>query len=80
MPLLYVSKDGPPVLITCGGKDTVTPIIHSTTLFNKYLEKGGVASFYGYTVGVHGRVGTDIEAASSEWLANKLLIELAPKK
>jgi len=79
-PMNYVSKDGPPVLITCGGKDTVTPIIHSTTLFNKYLEKGGVASFYGYTVGVHGRVGTDIEAASSEWLANKLLIELAPKK
>jgi len=30
--------------------------------------------------GAHGAVGLDIEAASSEWLVRKLLVELAPKK
>ncbi|HZG17313.1 MAG TPA: alpha/beta hydrolase [Candidatus Bathyarchaeia archaeon] len=79
-PVNHVSKDDPPVLITIGGNDVVTPIEHSTALFNKYLEIGAVASLYAYTLGVHGQVGTDIEAASADWIANKLLVELAPKK
>jgi acetyl esterase/lipase len=79
-PMNYVSKDDPPVLITCGGNDKITPIIHSTKLFDKYLEMGAVASFYAYTPGVHGQVGADIEAATSEWIAHKLLVELASKK
>ncbi len=79
-PMNYVSKDAAPALIACGGKDTVTPVIHSTALYDKYFERGAVASLYLLTSGVHGRVGTDIEAASSEWIANKLLVELAPKK
>lgn len=79
-PLNYVSKDDPPVLIACGGNDKVTPPIHSLELYNKFLEKGAVASLYLYTPGVHGQVGTDIEAATSEWLIQKLLVELVPKK
>lgn len=79
-PINHVDKEDPPVLITIGGQDPVTPIKHSTELFNKYLEHGVDASLYAWAPGVHGRVGTDIEAATAEWLVNKLLGEQSEEK
>ncbi|MGJ9383794.1 alpha/beta hydrolase fold domain-containing protein [Salipaludibacillus sp. CF4.18] len=78
-PINHVSEDDPPALITIGGKDFVTPLIHSTELFNKYIEVGAEASLYAYAQGGHGTVGTDIEEATTKWLVQKLLVELAPK-
>ena len=79
-PMNYISDDDPPILIATGGHDEVTPLNHSTELFYKYLEHGLDASLYVWAPGVHGRVGTHIEAASSEWIVNKLLVDLAAKK
>lgn len=76
-PMNHVDENDPPALITIGGNDTVTPINHSTALFNKYLEEGVDASLYAWAPGVHGKVGTDIEAATAEWLVNKLFGEKA---
>jgi len=49
-------------------------------LYNKYVEVGGDANLFMWSPGVHGRVSLDIEAYTSEWILNKLLIELAPQE
>lgn len=79
-PLNYVTKDDPPALVAVSALDPVTPMKLSWELFNKLVEAGVDASFYAWSKGAHGIVGTDIEAAASEWIANKLLVELAPSK
>lgn len=72
-PLNYIRKDSPPALITIGGNDVSNPLVNSTALYAKYIEKGAEAYIYSYSLGTHGRVGPDIEAASTEWLAKRLL-------
>ena len=59
---------------------SVVPVEQSERLYRKYLENGLDAGLYLWSRGAHGAVGLDIEAASSEWLARKLLVELAPKR
>ncbi len=80
-PISYVSEDDPPALIAVSAKDPFTPFSSSLPLFEKYVEKGVDASLYTWAHGTHGVVGTDIEAATSEWIAKKLLVDLvAPKE
>jgi acetyl esterase/lipase len=71
-PLNYVSKTSPPALIACGGLDPSNVILNCGALFDKYIEKGAVASYYALSTGTHVRVGTDIEKASADWLAERL--------
>ena len=68
----YIDKDDPPALIAVGGHDVVTPAPISLALYNKYVEKDGNANLFMWSPGVHGRVGLDIEAYTSEWILNKL--------
>jgi len=79
-PISYVSPDDPPVLIACSAKDPVTPWPGAYALWQKYVEKGVDALLYGWSFGTHGVVGTDIEAATSEWLVKKLLVDLVQAK
>ena len=60
--------------------DNVVAVEQSERLYKKYIDNGVNASFYIWAKGTHGAVGTDIEAANSEWIVKKLLVELAPKK
>lgn len=78
-PINYVSEDDPPVFIAVGGHDVITPTIHSIKLYEAYNEKGIDASLHIWVPGGHGQVGTDIEAATQDWLSNKLLVGLAPE-
>jgi len=79
-PINHVSEDDPPALIAVSAKDPITPLSASLPLFQKYVEQGVDASLYTWGRGTHGVVGTDIEAATSEWIANKLLVDLASKE
>ncbi|MBI3372440.1 MAG: alpha/beta hydrolase [Betaproteobacteria bacterium] len=79
-PVNYVTKDDPPILLAHSAIDGVVAVEQSEKLYRKYLENGLDASLYVWTRGAHGAVGADIEAATSEWLVRKLLVELAPKK
>jgi acetyl esterase/lipase len=76
----HVTKDDPPVLIGHSSMDSVVAVEQSEKLYKKMIDNGVDASFYIWTKGAHGVVGTDIEAATSEWLAKKLLVDLVPKK
>jgi acetyl esterase/lipase len=71
-PMNYIDKNSPPALITCGSNDTGNPIVNSSAMYDKYVEKGVAASFYMYSLGTHGHVGEDIETASVEWLERHL--------
>ena len=69
-----------PILLAHSSIDSVVAVEQSERLYRKYVENGLDASLYLWSRGAHGAVGLDIEAASSEWLARKLLVELAPKR
>lgn len=71
-PLNYVNENSPPALIICGGRDPSNVILNCTALFDRYIEKGALASYYALSIGTHVRVGTDIENASISWLAERL--------
>jgi len=79
-PVNYVTKTAAPILLAHSSIDSVVAVEQSERLYRKYLENGLDASLYLWSRGAHGAVGLDIEAASSEWLARKLLVELAPKR
>ena len=79
-PVTHVTKDDPPVLIGHSATDSVVAVGQSERLYNKMIDNGNDASFYVWAKGAHGVVGADIEAATSEWLAKKLLLDLIPKK
>ena len=71
-------EDAPPILLAHSSIDNVVAVEQSERLYRKYLENGLDASLFLWSRGAHGAVGLDIEAASSEWLVRKLLVELAP--
>src|SRR5207247_8132062 len=79
-PVNYVTKGAALILLAHSSIDSVVAVEQSERLYRKYLELGLDANFYVWSRGAHGAVGLDIEAASSEWLVRKLLLELAPKK
>ncbi len=71
-PLNYVKKDSPPALIACGGLDPANVILNCSALFDKYIQQGATASYYALSSGTHVRVGSAIESASADWLAQRL--------
>jgi acetyl esterase/lipase len=71
-PLNYVKKDSPPALIACGGLDPANVILNCSAMFDKYIQAGATASYYALSSGTHVRVGTAIETASADWLAERL--------
>lgn len=71
-PLNYVKKDSPPALIACGGRDPANVILNCSAMFDKYIQAGATASYYALSSGTHVRVGGAIEAASADWLAERL--------
>jgi acetyl esterase/lipase len=71
-PLNYVSKDSPPALIICGGLDPANVVLNCTAFFDRYIKEAAPASYYALSIGTHVRVGSDIEAASVNWLAERL--------
>ena len=79
-PVTYVTKSAAPILLAHSSIDNVVAVEQSERLYRKYLEQGLDANLYLWSRGAHGAVGLDIEAASSEWLVRKLMIDLAPKK
>ena len=79
-PVAYVQKGAPPILLAHSSIDGVVAPEQSERLYRAYVENGNDAALMLWSRGAHGAVGLDIEAASSEWLVRKLLVELAPKK
>jgi len=71
-PLNYVNKDSPPALIICGGLDPANVVLNCTAFFDRYIKAAAPASYYALSIGTHVRVGSDIEAASVNWLAERL--------
>ena len=71
-PLNYVAKDSPPALIICGGLDPANVVLNCTAFFDRYIAQAAPASYYALSTGTHVRVGSDIEAASVNWLAERL--------
>jgi acetyl esterase/lipase len=71
-PLNYVKKDSPPALIACGGLDPANVILNCSAMFDKYIQAGATASYYALSSGTHVRVGSAIESASADWLAQRL--------
>lgn len=71
-PLNYVNKGSPPALIICGGLDPANVVLNCTALFDRYIREAAPASYYAISTGTHVRVGSDIEAASVNWLAERL--------
>jgi len=71
-PLNYVKKDSPPALIVCGGLDPSNVILNCSAMFDKYIQQGGVASYYALSTGTHVRLGTAIEQAAAIWASEKL--------
>jgi len=74
----YIDADDPPVLLAVGGMDTLTPQEIDLELYDTYVDFAVPANLFMWSLGVHGQVGLDIEAYTSEWILNKLLVELAP--
>ena len=77
-PLNYVNKESPPALIICGGLDPSNVIVNCSAFFDKYIQAGAPASYYALSTGTHVRVGLDIEAASIDWLAERLAKQPPP--
>ncbi|HEY2009825.1 MAG TPA: alpha/beta hydrolase [Rhizomicrobium sp.] len=71
-PLNYVSSQSPPALIICGGLDPANVVVNCTALFDRYIKEAAPASYYALSTGTHVRVGSDIETASVNWLAERL--------
>jgi acetyl esterase/lipase len=71
-PLNYVNKDSPPALIICGGLDPANVVLNCTAFFDRYILAAAPANYYALSTGTHVRVGSDIEAASVNWLAERL--------
>jgi acetyl esterase/lipase len=71
-PLNYVKKDSPPALIICGGLDPSNVIGNCSAMFDRYIREGAPASYYALSTGTHVRVGTTIEQAAANWLAERL--------
>ena len=71
-PLNYVKKDSPPALIACGGLDPANVILNCSAMFDKYIQQGATVSYYALSTGTHVRVGSDIETAAADWLAERL--------
>jgi acetyl esterase/lipase len=71
-PLNYVKKDSPPALIACGGLDPANVILNCSAMFDKYIQQGATASYYALSSGTHVRVGSAIESAAADWLAERL--------
>jgi len=71
-PLNYVNKDSPPALIICGGLDPANVVLNCTAFFDRYIAQAAPANYYALSTGTHVRVGSDIEAASVNWLAERL--------
>lgn len=71
-PLNYVNKDSPPALVICGGHDPANVVLNCTAFFDRYIAVGAPASYYALSTGTHVRVGSDIEAASVNWLTERL--------
>jgi acetyl esterase/lipase len=71
-PLNYVNKDSPPALIICGGLDPANVVVNCTAFFDRYIKAAAPASYYALSIGTHVRVGSDIETASVNWLAERL--------
>ena len=71
-PLNYVKKDSPHALIACGGLDPANVILNCSAMFDKYIQAGATASYYALSSGTHVRVGSAIESASADWLAERL--------
>jgi acetyl esterase/lipase len=71
-PLNYVNKASPLALIICGGLDPSNVVVNCNAFFDKYIQAGAPASYYALSTGTHVRVGSDIEAASLDWLAERL--------
>jgi len=71
-PLNYVKKDSPPALIICGGLDPANIVLNCTAFFDRYIQAAAPASYYALSTGTHVRVGSDIETASVNWLAERL--------
>jgi acetyl esterase/lipase len=79
-PVNYVGPNDPPVLIAVSAIDPVVHMEPTWELFLKFVENKVDANAYIWSLGGHGQVGLDIEAATQEWMAKKLLVDLAPKK
>ncbi|HUE64701.1 MAG TPA: alpha/beta hydrolase [Rhizomicrobium sp.] len=77
-PLKYVSKNSPPALIICGGLDPANVVLNCTAFFDRYIREAAPASYYALSTGTHVRVGSDIEAASVNWLAERLSSQPPP--
>jgi acetyl esterase/lipase len=77
-PLNYIGKNSPPALIACGGLDPSNVILNCSAMFDKYIQQGAAASYYALSTGTHVRVGTDIERAAADWLAERLAKNPAP--
>ena len=60
--------------------DPLTPDEIDLELYDKYVEMGVRANLFIWSLGVHGQMGLDIEACTSKWILNKLLVESAPEK
>jgi len=71
-PLNYVNKQSPPALIVCGGLDPSNVVVNCSAFFDKYIQAGASANYYALSTGTHVRVGSDIEAASIDWLVERL--------
>jgi acetyl esterase/lipase len=71
-PLNYVGKNSPPALIICGGLDPANVILNCSSMFDRYIQQGAVASYYALSTGTHVRVGTAIEQAAIRWLSERL--------
>src|ERR1700761_2616020 len=71
-PLNYVNKNSPPALIICGGLDPANVVLNCTAFFDRYIKEAVPASYYALSTGTHVRVGSDIEAASVNWLVERL--------
>jgi acetyl esterase/lipase len=71
-PLNYVTRDSPPALIICGGLDPANVVLNCTAFFDRYIKAAAPASYYALSIGTHVRVGSDIEAASVNWLVERL--------
>ena len=76
----YIDAVDPPVLFAVGGQDHLTPQEIDLELYDKYVEFEVPANLFLWSLGGHGQVGLDIEAYTSQWILNKLLVELAPEK
>ena len=71
-PLNYIAKTSPPALIACGGLDPANVILNCSAMFDRYIREGAPVSYYALSTGTHVRVGSAIERAAADWVAERL--------